>query len=82
MDSTTVRASKETREALRELAEQVGEPMQQVLAKAVEAYRRHCILERTNVAYAALRSDPDAWQSEQEERRKWDTTVADDLGET
>jgi predicted transcriptional regulator len=79
MASTTVRISQETREALRELAEQVGEPMHKVLAKAVEAYRRQCILEKSNVAYAALRADPKAWQEEQQERRVWDSTLADGM---
>ena len=79
MASTTVRISKETREDLRELAEQVGEPMHTVLAKAVEAYRRQCILEKANVAYAALRADPKAWQEEHQERRVWDSTLADGL---
>ena len=39
MTSTTVRVREETRKILRELAEQAGEPMQQILAKAVEVYR-------------------------------------------
>ena len=79
MASTTVRISKETRVALRELAEQVGEPMHKVVAKAVEAYRRQRILEQANAVYAALRADPQAWRDEQEERREWDGTLADGL---
>lgn len=46
MPSTTVRVSQETRQALRELAEQTGEPIHKVLAKAVEAYRRQHIWRR------------------------------------
>ena len=79
MGSTTVRIREETREALRQLANEVGEPMQEVLAKAVEVYRRQHILERANAAYAALRADPEAWQSEQQERREWEATLADGL---
>lgn len=81
MVSTTVRVSKETREALRELAEQSGEPMHRVLAKAVEAYRRQRFWEQTNAAYAALRADPEAWQEELQERRDWEATLADGLEE-
>ena len=79
MASTTVRVSQETRQALRELAEQTGDPIHKVLAKAVEAYRRQYILEEANAAYAALRADPEAWREEQEERQAWDVTMADGL---
>ena len=54
---------------------------QRVLARSVEALRRQHILEETNAAFAALRSDPQAWEEEQEERRAWDTTFADNLDE-
>jgi len=57
----------------------MSEPTQQVLAKAVEAYRRQRILKRTNVAYAVLRSDQQAWQELLDERAKWDITLADSL---
>lgn len=79
MASTTVRISKETRETLRELAEQVGQPIQKVLDNAVEAYRRQCILEQANAAYAALRADAEAWREEQSERQQWEGTLADGL---
>lgn len=61
MAGTTVRVSPETRDALREMARELNEPMQNILAQAVEAYRRRWILEATNAAYAALREDPEAW---------------------
>lgn len=79
MAGTTVRVTKETREALRELSEQAGESMQEVLARAVEAYRRQRILEETNAAYAALRNNPEAWREEQEERQAWEATLGDGL---
>lgn len=79
MASTTVRISKETREILRELAEQVGQPIQKVLDNAVEAYRRQCILGQANAAYAALSADAEAWREEQSERQLWEGTLADGL---
>ena len=79
MPGATVRIKEETRAILRELARQTGEPMQEVLAKAVEVYRRQRVLTLTNAAYAALRADPASWQAEQEERATWDATLADDL---
>jgi hypothetical protein len=57
----------------------MGEPMQDVIAKAVEAYRRQRILERTNAAYASLRADPRRWQEERDEREIWEITSADGI---
>ena len=56
--------------------------MQKIVARAVEAYRRQHILEKANTAYAALRSNPEAWQQVQEERLEWDGTLADGLDES
>lgn len=81
MTTTTVRLAETTRAALRQLAAETGEPMSVVLEKAVEAYRRQCIFEQANAAYAALRSDPEAWAEELAERRAWEGTLADGLAE-
>ena len=77
MAATTVRLTEDTRDRLRELARATNESMQEVLAKAVEAYRRSWVLEQTNRAYAQLREDPAAWAEVQEERAAWDATLAD-----
>jgi hypothetical protein len=47
--------------------------------KAVEAYRRQRFLEESNRAFAALRTDPETWKTEQAEREAWDMTLADGL---
>lgn len=77
--ATTVRIAPETHSKLKELAEHIGESMPTVLERAVEAYRRQQFLEEANRAYAALRTDPQAWAEELEERRAWDATLADGL---
>ena len=79
MVMTTVRVSEKTHATLRELASQVGAPMQEVVDRAIELYRRQHLLEATNAAYAALRSDPAAWQELETERAVWDVTLADGL---
>lgn len=79
MSGATVRVRQETRSILRELAEQANEPMQDVLAKAVEAYRRQRILELSSAAYAALRADPEKWQEVEAERKAWEATLGDGL---
>lgn len=79
--TTTVRIKEETRTTLAQLAEESGETMQEVLAKAIESYRRQRILARTNAAYAALREDRQAYEVLLEERRAWDVTLSDGLDE-
>lgn len=81
MRSATVRISPATREKLRSLTSETGESMQAILDEAVEIYRRQHFLKRANAAFAALRNNPNAWQTEQEERSAWDVTLADGLEE-
>jgi predicted transcriptional regulator len=81
MTSRTVRVNQETWEALHQLSKRRKEPMQSVLAHAVEGLRRQYILEETNAVYAELRANPKAWQEEEEERREWEATLADGLDE-
>lgn len=74
---STVRVTESTRTVLRDLSDQTGDTIQELVAKAVEAYRRERILKLTNDAYAGLRSDPTAWQEELDEREQWDRTLSD-----
>lgn len=74
-----IRLSRQLQKALRKLAEQEGESMQQILEKALERYRRERKLELFNEAYAKLRRDPKAWQEELREREIWDTALIDGL---
>jgi hypothetical protein len=77
MASDTVRIHPSSHARLKELAEQSGETMADVLAKAIEVYHRKVFLERLNGDFAALRSDSDAWKEELAERESWDATLAD-----
>jgi len=77
VSTTTVRVAKTTHAILRDLADQTGESIQALLAKAVEAYSRQHFLEAANPDYARLRADSAAWAEEQEERRLWDTMLLD-----
>ena len=79
MPGTTVRIRSETRETLRQLERETGYRTTELLARAVEQYRRSVILGLTNTAYGALRADPDRWADLQAERDEWDTTLADGL---
>ena len=76
MASTTVRMSLDAKETLDRLAAETGERPQQVLDRALEAYRRRLFLEKANAAFAALQADPKAWAAEQRERSLWDGATA------
>ena len=79
MPGTTVRIREETRNSLRELVHRSGERPQELLDRAVDQCRRSLILAETNVAYGALRADPDGWAEVQAERTEWEGTLADGL---
>ncbi len=79
MASETVRVHPSSHARLKELAEQSGETMADVLAKAIDVYHRKVFLEGLNDDFAALRLDPKAWKEELAERQSWDATLADDL---
>ncbi|MDO8532796.1 MAG: toxin-antitoxin system protein [Dehalococcoidia bacterium] len=79
MKTVTVRVPSEIRRTLQQLAGASNRNMQSVLAQAVEEYRRRWVLDRTNQAYAELRSRSDLWAEEEEERRAWEATLSDDL---
>lgn len=75
----STRISESTHQFLRKLAEESGESMQALLARAVEVYRRQRFLEESNRAFEALRADSLAWKAEQAERELWHITMADGL---
>lgn len=81
MRTTTVRVSEATRDKLRELAAETGEPMQTLLDEALDAYRRERFFAALDAAYDVLWSDPVAREEELEERKLFEGTLADDLDE-
>ena len=48
---------------------------------AVEQLRRQRSLESANAGFAAIKGDSGDWRGELEERRFWESTVADGLRE-
>lgn len=79
MASETVRIHTHTHAKLKQLADEVGESMPDVLERAVDAYSRRRFLELLNQDFAALSSDPAAWREETAERGAWDATLRDGL---
>ncbi|MFO0969569.1 MAG: hypothetical protein U0793_28760 [Gemmataceae bacterium] len=74
MSTSTVTLSEASHQILRELAAQTGQTMSDVLANALDAYRRKLFLDHVNAGYAELRADPEAWPNTLPSRKKWDAT--------
>lgn len=55
--TTTVRIREETHETLQDLRQQTGEPMPDLLARAVDQFYRSLIIAEANCGYAALRNE-------------------------
>ncbi|QLQ07135.1 MAG: toxin-antitoxin system protein [Anaerolineae bacterium] len=81
MTTTTIRVTTAMRDLLQQLAQASGVSMQSVLEQALESYRRQTLLEATNAAYGALRTNVDAWNQLEDERLVWEQTLADGLEE-
>jgi hypothetical protein len=79
MTHGTTRISADAHGKLREMSKSERKPMQALLDEAVEALRRPLFLEKLNATYATLRSDANAWETVERERRAWDVTLPDDL---
>ena len=79
MSAPTVRISEASHQILKELSEQTGQTMMDVLDKALDAYRRKLFFEQMNAGYAELRADPEAWAEHLAERKLWDATLMDGL---
>ncbi len=77
MSPPTMRISETSQQILKELAEQTGQTMVDVLDKALDAYRRKVFFEQLTADYAALKADPEAWAEELAERKRWESTLMD-----
>jgi len=78
---SSVRISPRSWNIIKQISDHAGETMQAVLDRAVEAYRRQWLLEKTNEAYTALKRDRERWQEEVAERKEWEAALNDDLGD-
>ena len=78
MTTTTVRIHEATHRSLKEMARETGEAMADIVAAALQQYRRQRFLKGLAEDFAALRSDSAAWDEELRERQAWDATLGDD----
>ena len=78
-NSALMRISEKASETLRELSRKSGEPMINVMDRAIEEYRRRVFLEETNRAYATLRGDKKASAEFDRELAQWDAALTDGI---
>jgi hypothetical protein len=81
MSEATISITEGSHKLLKELAEHTGQSVAEVVGKALDAYRRQVFFEQLNAGYAELRADPQAWSEHLAERRDWDATLMDGLGQ-
>ena len=79
--STTVRIAESSKSALEEIADKIGATQIEVLAEAIEEYRRKVILDAVNKSFASLRENEKVRKEYEEELEDWDGTLADGLEE-
>lgn len=77
--STTVRVSRRTKQVLDEIAAAEERPMTELIAEAVEQYRRRSMLKAINESFSRLKSDEKAWAEVTREREIFDATLMDGL---
>ena len=78
-DTTTVRVSRTTHARLRALAAQNGEPLTEVLDRAVEQEERRQFWRQFHEAVERLRADPQRWTAYRAESADLGGTVLDGL---
>jgi hypothetical protein len=74
-----VRIQRDTYAKLRELADEAGVTMPEILAEAIDELYRKPFLDECNRAYTRLKSDAKAWKQELLERKAWERTLRDGL---
>ena len=79
--STTVRIAESSKSALEEIADRIGATQIEVLAEAIEEYRRKVILDAVNKSFAGLRENEKSRKEYEEELEDWEGTLADGLEE-
>ena len=78
-NSALVRVNKDVVAVLRELSEQQGLPMQEIVGRAVGHYRRELFFAQAQEALARLQADDGAWRAYQQEIADLDAVAGDGL---
>lgn len=79
MPNPTVRVSPRAYRTLKDMSTRSGEPMQDILDRAIETEQRKRFFEEANASYARLKEDATAWNEFKDEMRSWDAALLDGL---
>ena len=79
-NTTTIRVSREIYNEVKSLAQQENKNIQDVIAHAIKEYKKKKFFESLNSAYMRLKTTPNAWAEELQEREEWDGVIGDGLG--
>jgi len=77
--AANVRIQPRTYAKLRQLANEAGASMPEVLDEAIDELYRKRFLDACNHAYSRLKANPKAWKEEMRERQAWEKTLSDGL---
>ena len=79
MSTPKIQLTDGTQQILQTLSEETGMSIAAIVEKAVAEYRRKVFFEGVDKDYAALKSDPEAWADELQERKLFQNTSMDGL---
>lgn len=79
--SLTMRVDRATHQLVDEMARHLGTSMQEVVAQAVESYRRQIIIEEANSAYVRMRASPAAEEEFERERAVFEQVLGEGIGD-
>jgi hypothetical protein len=77
--TTTIRVKRKTYNGLKIIADQEHSTMQDTLDKLLEEHETKKFFEELNQSVTTLKSNPEAWTEELNERNEWEETLADGL---
>ncbi len=76
---STISISDASHQLLKEMAEKTAQSMEDIVDRALDAYRRKIFFDQLDSGYAELRADPEAWRDHLAERKTWEATLMDGL---
>jgi hypothetical protein len=71
------RVSERSHQVIRRISQETGLTSEQIVEQALDLLERDRLLDAINAGFAALKSDPAAWEADRAERELWDVTLGD-----
>jgi hypothetical protein len=78
-ESTTVRVNRQTYNEIKVLADKQHKNMQNIIDLAIKQYKKIQYFQELNLSFSRLKENKEAWDEEKNERKMWDSTLADGL---